>query len=237
MTTIHPRNESTNRFPLFEEIFGNVNNQKIFDFGGSSGNLLYFSNGKISENNYTCVDISREAINSGMEEFPNASWIHYDRFNWMYNEHGNPAMQFPNVDKSQDIIWAYSVFSHVDAEEFIKTIEWFQSFNYKKLAVSFLDINGDEIKQYFYNKRVKDYGSCNSELLSLSSKDGYSAYFFDNSDLEVNKYKCKYIPTKHFLSFFDTDWLLTELNSKGIEASVVRPGNTLIPFLIIERKI
>ena len=235
MANIHPRTENTNRFPLFEEIFKDIDNSKVFDFGGSSGNLLYFSNGKILENNYTCLDVSQDAINSGLNEFPNATWIHYNRFNWMYNRDGNRDMQFPDVDINQDIIWAYSVFSHVDANEFISTIKWFQKIKYKKLAVSFLDIDGEEVKQYFYNKRVNDYGSCNKEILTLSSKNSYSAYFFNNSDLEVNKYTCKHIPADHFLSFFSINWLLTELNNLGIEATIVRPTNTFIPFLFIER--
>ena len=69
---IHPRNETTNRYPLFHEIFGNTNESTVLDFGGSSGNLLYFSEGNIKEENYTCIDIVENAIMQGKAEFSNA---------------------------------------------------------------------------------------------------------------------------------------------------------------------
>jgi len=46
---MHPRNESTNRFNLFEKFAGDYKNKKILDYGGNRGNLLYFSQGKIKE--------------------------------------------------------------------------------------------------------------------------------------------------------------------------------------------
>lgn len=232
---IHPRNNSTNRFPLFDEIFSNYENSKVFDFGGSSGNLLYFSNGKIREEKYTCLDISVDALNTGRKEFPNSTWVHYNRFNWMYNPQGNTEFMFPNINTDQDFIWAYSVFSHVDANEFIKTILWMTTFNYKKIAVSFLDIDAPEMKEYFYNKRVSEYGNCNDMLKTVSSKDTDYFYFLDNDAYEINKYECDYTSNSYFLSFFNTEWLIFTLKQHGINSKVIRPGNGYVPFLIIER--
>jgi len=233
---IHPRNNATNRFPLFEEIFKDYENCTVFDFGGSSGNLLYFSNGKILDKKYTCLDISKEAIEKGKDEFPNSTWIHYDRFNWMYNYNGNREVIFPNVDQNQDLIWAYSVFSHVDADEFIKTIEWFCNFNFKKIAVSFLDIDSAEMKEYFYNKRKAEYGWCDEILKNVTSKDTDYFYFLDNNEYALNKYKCDCESKAYFLSFFNIEWLLFALKQRGIEAKVIKPGDGYIPFLIIERQ-
>jgi hypothetical protein len=233
--TIHPRNNNTNRFSLFEEIFGNVSNNTVLDFGGSSGNLLYFSNKKIKETNYTCLDISKEAIEHGAFEFPKANWVHYDRFNLMYNPHGNKKIVFPKINLNQDVIWAYSVFSHVDADELIKTVEWLCTFNFKKIAISFLDINIFEMKEYFYNKRMLEYGCCDNILKNISSKDADFFYFLDNSEYEINKRKCECVSKKYFLSFFNVEWILESLKNLGISAKVIRPGEGYIPFLIIER--
>ena len=46
---IHPRDASTNRFPIFEELNPNYSYDSLLDFGGNQGNLLYFSEGKINE--------------------------------------------------------------------------------------------------------------------------------------------------------------------------------------------
>lgn len=235
MTSIHPRNDSTNRFPLFKEIFGNIAGCNVFDYGGGSGNLLYFSKGEITEENYTCLDVSESAIQSGKLEFPTASWAHYNKFNWMYNLEGNTELGFPHIDPNQDFIWSYSVFSHVDACEFLETVEWLCSFNYKKIAVSFLDIDGQEMKQYFFNKRVSDYGNCNDELLSISSSTANTAYFFDNTTMVIDKYRCEHTHTKHFLSFFSKKWLINELSKRGINVKIVNVIGSFVPFLLIER--
>ncbi len=235
-TSIHPRNDTTNRYPLFKEIFGNVGGRSVLDYGGGAGNLLHFSNGEITENQYTCVDVSDTAIDSGNIEFPKAKWVYHNKFNWMYNPNGNADIEFPQVGPTQDLIWSYSVFSHVDAHEFINTILWLTQLRYKKIAISFLDIDGQEMKQYFYNKRVNDYGTCNRGVLELSSSDTNMAYFFDNEKLETNKYRCEHIHAKHFLAFFNKEWLVAELSKHGINAKVITVADSFVPFLLIERE-
>ena len=69
----HPRNNTTNRFPRFKEALnGNFKDKVILDFGGSRGNLLYFSNGEIQPENYISIDPVMEGIEMGREEFPDA---------------------------------------------------------------------------------------------------------------------------------------------------------------------
>ena len=87
--SLHPRNTATNRYPLFTEIFPNHNDVSVLDFGGNQGNLLHFSNGQIDASKYTCIDVSKESITQGQEEFPESKWYHFDKFNFMYNHFNN----------------------------------------------------------------------------------------------------------------------------------------------------
>ena len=155
---MHPRNNTTNRFSLFEKFAGNYKNKKILDYGGNRGNLLYFSQGKIKQENYTCIDVEKDAIEQGKIEFPNANFMHYDRYNWMYNHNGNMQHDFPKLYLCYDIIWAYSVFSHTDLDEFIAGVKWFTKLDFELAAISFLTFN--EMLEWAYNKRFQEYNMC-----------------------------------------------------------------------------
>jgi len=230
---LYERNNSTNKYPLFKEIFKDLSTSSVLDYGGNRGNLLYFSNGEIIENTYTSIDVDIESIESGKQEFPNANWYHYDKFNYMYNHNGQTT-EFPRIEnKNQDLIWAYSVFSHTDLEELKYTLKWLTSFNFKKLAVSVLDINTSEVLQYFYTRRVKDYGY-SFKLPDLKGKDYDIVYFFDHDSLIINREVCPKLTCQHFVSFYNLDFLQDYLKQHGYTTTIKRPGDGYFPFLYIE---
>lgn len=232
---IHPRNEKTNRYPLFEQVFGDVQHNTVLDFGGSSGNLLYFSNNHITEHNYTSIDIVEEAVIRGAQEFPNAAFYHYDRYNWMYNHHGNLNLKFPNIDKNQDYIWAYSVFSHTDLDEFVNTVKWFLTFNFKKIAISFLTFN--EMLEWAYNKRTEEFTKSIDVKKYVNTTDHNIIYFFDNNKLIVDKEKINVLNSKYLLTFYSTDFIFDRFKNiaSGYKINIVKPGNGYVPFLCIEK--
>lgn len=232
--SIHPRTVETNRYPIFKEIFGNTEDATVLDFGGSSGNLLYFSEGNIKEENYTCIDIVETAIMQGKAEFSNAKFIHNNRYNWMYNHSGNKDLIFPTVNKNQDYIWAYSVFSHTDLDEFIQTIKWFTTFNFKKIAVSFLTFN--EMLAWAYNKRYNEYGKCLDIKKYLNTTQHNIMYLFDNNKVIFDKSTLDNINYKYLLTFYNTNWLIERLALEGLNINIVYPGNGYVPFLYMEKK-
>lgn len=89
----------------------------VLDFGGNQGNLLRDSAGRIRPANYYCVDVLKEAIAEGSQQFPDAHFRHYDRFNCSFNPTGTIDEPIPEFDISFDIIVAYSVFTHTTREE------------------------------------------------------------------------------------------------------------------------
>jgi len=228
----HPRNQSTNRWPQFQEAFGNnFENKVVLDFGGSAGNLLYNSQGAIQESNYISVDPVRLAIQEGQREFPEATFIHYDRYNWMYNHWGNEGINLPTIDRKIDYITAYSVFSHTDFDELVVTLKWMKSLNPEKIVISFLDADSPDIKEYFERKRRQHYGSALE--MPLNTHNVY--YYIDNRRIISNVKVCPKIDCTHFLALYNIPWLLEELSKEGINASAPHYfAGRKIPFMFVE---
>jgi hypothetical protein len=111
-----------NYVDVLEKLAGTIKDKTILDFGGGRGNLLHFANGKILENNYTCIDVDAGGLLEGNKEFLNANWIHWNRYHPHYNPTGQLA-SFPVTNRSWDIIWAHSVFTHLTIHDTISCLD------------------------------------------------------------------------------------------------------------------
>lgn len=228
----HPRNNSTNRWPAFQEAFGgNFQDKVILDFGGSRGNLLHFSQGGIQEKDYISIDPVMEGIEMGREEFPEAEFIYYDRWSWMYNHHGNQEINLPTITRKIDYIASFSVFSHTDFDEFVTTLKWMQTLNPEKMVISFLDADSESTKRFFENKRKQAYGS----TLEMPLNQHNLYYYLNNNRIIANEKVCPKIPCGHFIALYNIPWLVSELSKEGINAKApFYFSGTTVPFLIIE---
>jgi len=92
-------------------------NKTVLDFGGNAGYLLQDANCTIQPQNYYCIDVLREALAEGARQFPQAHWIHYNRYNCSFNPDGIPDLMLPNAGTEFDLILAYSVFTHTTRDE------------------------------------------------------------------------------------------------------------------------
>jgi|SRR6056300_802607 len=226
---IHPRNESTNRYPLFKKLIPEYTyDNTLLDYGGSSGNLIHFSNGEINQSKYTCVDVVKPATIQGKKEFPNGNFIHWNRYNEMYNIDGLKDEPLPSIG-NHDYIWGYSVFSHMALEDIIEVIKWMQSLSPKKIVMSYLNNDGDGYSDwtmnYFYEKRIKTFGEC------VDFRKNNEDYFY----LSDNKYGRN--DSEVFIAVYKTAWLIKELAKHGITAKKIEHHNippiNPIPFLEI----
>lgn len=233
--SIHPRNSNTNRYPLFKQLFDTTSENTVLDFGGNTGNLLHFSQGEIHADNYTSVDVSADSITQGATEFPSASFVHYDRWNSMYNHAGEKDFNFPTLDKHQDFIYSFSVFTHTDFDEFLNTLRWLHTFNYTRMAHSLLDLRCTGTMNWFYNKRVADYGSCADIMSLVNDPDVNIVYLYDNHTIVVNEEIAPAIDSEHFLTFYDTDWLINRLDEFNLK--IKRPSPDLHPFVVMDKEI
>lgn len=89
----------------------------VLDFGGNEGNLLQDHDCTISPEKYYCVDVIGEALEEGRKKFPQAHWVHYNRYNCSFNPEGVRGLPIPDVGVEFDTILAYSVFTHTTREE------------------------------------------------------------------------------------------------------------------------
>tara|TARA_B100000927_G_scaffold188975_1_gene152205 strand:- start:2077 stop:2751 length:675 start_codon:yes stop_codon:yes gene_type:complete len=222
---IHPRNKDTNRYPLFNELIPEYTlDNTLLDYGGSSGNLIYFSDGAINKSKYTCVDVVKDAIDTGQLEFPDSNFIHWNRYNEMYNTNGIKKEPLP-ILSNHDYIWGYSVFSHMILEDIIEVILWMKSLNPKKIVMSYLnndhDDNSNRVMNYFYQKRIKEFNSCVDFRLNKNSFFYLSDNEYGNKDSEL------------FISVYNTKWLSEQLEKYNIKIKKIHASNFSIPFLEI----
>lgn len=145
-------------FEGFKKIVGNYTDKSILDYGGNEGNLIPFSQGTIKQQNYTCIDVDKNAIIAGRKKFPRANFIHYSRFSPMYND-GNINEPFPQLNQKYDICFSHSIFTHTDLYTFIETMSYLKD-NANHLVISFVSTENSRMKNWVYTKRVNQYGNC-----------------------------------------------------------------------------
>ena len=109
-------------FNIFNQFVTDYRNKKVLDFGGNRGNLISYSNGKILEKNYTCVDINKESLDVLLNEHPAANVVHWNRYHSIYNPTGSKTEAFPNIGEF-NIAFANSVFTHHNLEELLYCVE------------------------------------------------------------------------------------------------------------------
>jgi len=171
---------------------------KILDFGSNWGNYINSSNLLIDQKNYTALDVDKEALEVGKYIFPRATWIHYNRYNPVYNPTGDN--QFPKFDHTFDVVVSYSVFSHMSIEDTLETLDFlYDQLNPGgKICFSYCNIDNPICVEWFRNRRE----NCDP----VSSQD--YVYLINNRTSLQSPTE----PVTHFVSFYKTEWLLNKLS-------------------------
>ncbi len=97
--------------------------QAVLDFGGNKGNLLLNPDCTIRPQDYYCVDVIREAVEEGRKRFPEAHWVHFNRYNCSFNPEGIDGLPIPDMGIEFGMILAYSVFTHTTQEEMSELVK------------------------------------------------------------------------------------------------------------------
>ncbi|HUS09289.1 MAG TPA: class I SAM-dependent methyltransferase [Pyrinomonadaceae bacterium] len=131
------------RFTYFNEQLGFPvwRGKKVLDFGGNEGNLLMDNNCTIDPENYYCIDVLEEALAEGRKRFPQAHWIHYNRYNCSFNPEGIRGLPIPDAGINFQMILAYSVFTHTTRDEMHSLVNELQAYLAPggTLAFTFID--------------------------------------------------------------------------------------------------
>mgnify|MGYP003146627922 CR=1 FL=1 len=196
-------------------------NAKILDWGGNNGNLLKASNGLINPSNYTCVDVGLDSIEQGKKEIPDATWIHWNRWNTCYNPTGENNLEYPALEK-YDVVFSQSVYTHISFQEFSEAISKFKTSllpgGYS--CHTYVSTTRSQIwlRDILYKKRIKDYGSCYQYYNGFENIKDY-CYLIDNQeptdifpDYETNQ--CVTLYNDNFLLEVFPEALLSHANER-----------------------
>jgi hypothetical protein len=195
---------STNIFSYFKRIKTSITNDLLLDFGSNYGTFLESSNGQFPEQNYTGIDVDKEALDFGIKMFPKAKFIWYDAFNPVYNPNG--FLTDFKFSHNFDTIISYSVLTHTSKEDMLAKIEWLYEYLNPggTILATWLDVDCSAAVNFFYNRRIKDFGCCES-----IKTDDY-IYLVDNKCSKVIEQNIKFL-----ISFYKKEYitnLLTKYN-------------------------
>jgi len=202
-------------FAYFQMLHPEITNGTVLDYGSGYGKFLYTSDGEFPQENYTAVDVSKDALAEGEKFFPRANFVHYDGFNLVYNRTGIPDCRPILQDRYYDTIISYSALPVCTTiEDSLEKINWLYDLLRPggKMLLSWLDVDNQMITDYFYKKRTKDYGSCDT-----IETDDY-IYLCDNK-LSKNS-EC----TRQILLFFKEAYLSSLI---GYKHSLAPPNPSL----------
>jgi SAM-dependent methyltransferase len=214
-------------FTYFKTLHPTIINGNVLDYGSNYGMFLDSSKGNFTQETYTGIDIDNEALLEGKKLFPNATFIHYNGFNHIYNPNGIKGCRPILENEHYDTIISYSVFTHTTIEDMLDTIKWLY-LKLKpggKLLLSWLDVDNSLTNQSFFNKRIKDLGYCD-----IIKTDDY-AYLNDNKLSRTAESK------KWLLLFFKKDYLSNILSDyKHVSVPPPQSAGCIQSCIIIERK-
>jgi hypothetical protein len=128
------------QFAYFDKQLGHPNwrGKRVLDFGGNKGNLLLDPACTIRHQDYYCLDVIGEAIEEGHQTFPDANFIHYDRYNCSFNPEGVRELPVPDLGVEFDFMLAYSVFTHTTFEEMKELVAQLRQHG-RTVAFTFID--------------------------------------------------------------------------------------------------
>jgi SAM-dependent methyltransferase len=111
--------KKSGQFAYFDEQLGHPDwsAKSVLDFGGNAGSLLLNADCAIRPEQYCCMDVLKEAIAEGRARFPQARFVHFDRYNCSFNPEGIRDLPVPDLGIAFDLILAFSVFTHTTREE------------------------------------------------------------------------------------------------------------------------
>ena len=159
--------------------------KRVLDFGGNTGNLLLHPSCTIRHQDYYCLDVISDAIDAGRATFPDAHFVHYDRYNCSFNPEGVRDLPVPDLGVEFDLILAYSVFTHTTFAETLALVGQLRQRLAPRgtLAFTFIDPHWNENLRWRLEKRNS---AERVEMLLAQSRAAQWCSLVNGTDLYVN---------------------------------------------------
>jgi SAM-dependent methyltransferase len=112
------------QFGYFDEVLEHPiwKGRKVLDFGGNVGTFLVGAGDRVDHEDYWCIDLNKDVIEQGRRTYPQAHFVHYNRYSSQYNPNGVRYLSVPDCGVKFDIILAFSVFTHTDRSEMLELV-------------------------------------------------------------------------------------------------------------------
>lgn len=141
---------SESQYKIFDYYFNEPGS--VLDIGGNAGNLLTSKNKKIEK--YTCLDVSKDAVELGKKMYPNSNFYFYNMYNEYYNKTGNRKEIFPNIE-THDYVFINSVFTSSEFDIIINILTESIKLARKKIVFSVFDYKNQYLKNKFKIEDLK----------------------------------------------------------------------------------
>lgn len=177
----------SSQFAYFDEQLDHPDwrGKRVLDFGGNKGNLLLDPACAIRHEDYYSLDVISDAIEEGRKNFPDAHFVHYDRYNCSFNPEGVRSLPAPDLGVEFDFIVAYSVFTHTTLAEMQELVGQLrqQLAPGGKLAFTFIDPHWSENLRW----RLEQRNSAEQvEMLVARSREAQWCSLVNGTELYVD---------------------------------------------------
>lgn len=161
-------------------------NAKILDLYGNAGTLLKDPENKFKESNYVVFDSDEEALETGVEELPEADFRLWNHHNQMNNPDGNIDEPLPFKDDEKfDVIFSFMKTGNLDPEILDSVVTQC----YEHLTTGGVIVFGAFIREvalnYFVVRRTHEYGVLDEKLIE-TTEDSDCFVLINNDDLRID---------------------------------------------------
>ena len=217
-TNIEPRRPKVRLEQLTATGFNPVN-KTILDYMGNRGNLLEdgVDASLIKPENYTCMDMDTDPMSLLTHNIPTTTTMLYNGHHHILKPGGQKNLPFPQADKSFDTVVSFNGFNRTLWEDFLFEIS--EMLRVSKGAIYVCIYDPISIK-YMHRKRKYEFGTV-VDLEDITGTES-AVYFIDN-DTVINVDDDLPDSYQYLLTYYNPEWLLSELRSRGYGAWLHRP--------------
>lgn len=199
----------------YVESIVDLKGKKVLDFGCNHANFLPW------DGDYTGYDIDKKVIEQNKINYPNSIWLHRDVYNWQYNQTGVDRHDW-NIFSTYDIIFAFSVFTHTDLNEFKKTITNLNNHltTEGNILATYISLNDTNNLYNIFNHRkdlfddipnlIKELEGLNNAVVAVMVESRQLMIFKNIESLP------KFSNETYFLALYNDDFISRTLNGRVI---------------------
>ena len=199
---------------------------KVLELYGNAGTLLNDPENLVEEENYTVFEYDQEAIDLGIEDFPDADFRKWNIHNQMNNPGGDIDAPLPwSGDEKFDLIFTYMKTANEDPEILFNNLnECYEHLN-PGGAVIFSVFLREVALNYFIVRRKHEYGMLDNEIVE-KTEDSNVFCLIDNDDSRINVDR---VPTtgdnacleaQHYTWFWNNEYVTQRAQTAFPDATV-----------------